>query len=198
MHMFTGIVESTAKIFLNTKHGLTIARPKMFDDLKIGSSISVSGVCLSIVTFDDASISFDVIDETWKKTTLGNMKTGDYVNLERAVPAAGRFEGHVVQGHVQGTAEVADVKHRKDTSKGSEITLGIPDELGLLVIPKGSIAIDGVSLTVIDTAENNCTIGLIPHTLAHTTLGDLQAGDIVNIETDIFGRYVLSFLLKRR
>lgn len=192
--MFTGIVETTAKIVHKTDHGLTIERPELFDDIHIGASISVGGICLSVVEFDDTSMRFDVVPETFAKTNLGGLMTGDYVNLERALKASGRFEGHVVQGHIEGTADVADIR-KKNT--GAELLLSIPDELMAFVIPKGSIAVDGVSLTIASTEGNGCTIALIPHTLERTTLGDLQQGDRVNIETDVLGRTILTYLSRR-
>jgi riboflavin synthase len=192
--MFTGIVETTAKILAITPAGLTIERPALFDDIKTGVSICVSGVCLSVVDFDDSSMSFDVVQETWDKTNLGGLLRGDYVNVERSLKANGRFEGHVVQGHVEGTAEIASVEN---TDTGATLILALPEHLATFVVPKGSICIDGVSLTVASVQGDSCTIALIPHTREVTTLGDLQAGDSVNIETDILGRYILSSLSKR-
>lgn len=192
--MFTGIVETSAKILKKTDAGLTVERPAAFDDLRIGSSISVSGICLSAVAFDDDSMSFDVVPETFAKTNLGGLHVGEYVNLERSLRADGRFEGHVVQGHVEGTAEVARIE-KKET--GAEVVLSLREEIAAFVVPKGSIAVDGVSLTVASVEGNGCTIALIPLTLEKTTLGDLQQGDIVNIETDILGRTILTHLSRR-
>jgi riboflavin synthase len=192
--MFTGIIEATAKILQKSDDGLTVERPAMFDDLKKGTSVSVSGVCLSVVQLDDTSMSFDVVPETFERTTFSSLATGDYVNLERALRADGRFEGHVVQGHVEGTAEVAQIRKKKT---GAELVLSMTDDIMTFVIPKGSIAVDGVSLTVAAADGNGCTVALIPHTLEHTTLGDLQQGDIVNIETDILGRTILTHLSRK-
>lgn len=192
--MFTGIVETTAKILTKSDSGLIVERPAMFDDIAIGSSISVGGICLSVVEFDDTSMRFDVVPETFAKTNLGGLMTGDYVNLERALRADGRFEGHVVQGHIEGTADVAEIRKQKT---GAELLLSIPEDIMAFVIPKGSIAVDGVSLTVASVEGNGCTIALIPHTLERTTLGDLQQGDRVNIETDILGRTILTHLSRR-
>lgn len=192
--MFTGIIETTGKILEKTETGFTIERPEMFDDIKLGGSISVSGVCLSVVQFDNNSMSFNVVDETWRKTKLGDLIKGDYVNLERSVRADSRLEGHVVQGHVEAVAEVAAMKKQ---ATGAEMILTLPEEIAAYVVPKGSICVDGVSLTVAKLEGNGCTIALIPHTMEITTLGDLDAGDHVNIETDVLGRYILSFLSKR-
>jgi len=185
--MFTGIIEATAEVLESGNGRLTLARPAMFDDIRIGSSISVSGVCLSIVEFDDQSMRFDVIEETMRKTKFGDLKNDDVVNVERALKVGDRFEGHVVQGHVEGTA---DIGHWTLDIGVLEIVL--PDALVPFVIEKGSIAIDGVSLTVASMVDVVCTVALIPHTLSNTTLGSLKTGDRVNIETDILGRYILS------
>lgn len=192
--MFTGLIETTAKILAKTDSGLTIERPTVFNDIKVGSSINVSGVCLSVVKMDGESMSFDVVPETFAKTNLGGLVAGDYVNLERALRADGRFEGHVVQGHIEGTADVAEIRKK---STGAELLLSMRDEVIAFVVPKGSIAVDGVSLTVASVEGNGCTIALIPHTLEQTTLGDLQQGDRVNIETDILGRTILTHLSRR-
>lgn len=192
--MFTGIIETTAAILRKTDDSLVLERPASFTDLSVGCSIAVSGVCLSAVSFDDASMSFNVVGETWARTNLGDKKEGDRVNLERALAANGRFEGHVVQGHIEGTAEVMEWK--KD-GKWTMLALSLPDTLLPYIAFKGSIAIDGVSLTVAALDKNACAIALIPHTLEVTTLGALRPGDRVNIETDILARYVESLLSKR-
>jgi riboflavin synthase len=133
-------------------------------------------------------MSFDVVPETWAKTKLGALKVEDRVNLERALRADGRFDGHVVQGHIEGTAEVVSVSPE---GEGVRMTLHIPLELVPFVVPKGSIALDGVSLTVAQAKSSECSVALIPTTLRETTLGGLEAGDTINIETDIFLRALL-------
>lgn len=188
--MFTGIIETTAPVLENANNKLVLERPAIFDDIKVGSSICVSGVCLSIVAFNDQSMRFDVVDETLRKTKLGTLKTGDTVNLERSLKASDRFEGHIVQGHVEGVAMLKDL--HTESGSGTLMTIELPTDIAPFVIAKGSIAIDGVSLTVATIAETLCTVALIPHTLSITTLGHLKIGDPVNIETDILGRYVLS------
>ena len=187
--MFTGIIETTAQVIANKDGHLVLERPKIFDDIKIGSSISVAGVCLTIVDFKEKTMSFDTVAETLKRTTLGEKKKGTTVNLERALRADGRFEGHVVQGHVEGVGKVSKV------DKVGTVGFVLPDELLRFVVEKGSIAIDGVSLTVAHLRQGyggqaQCEIALIPHTLKITTLGLLKEGDRVNIETDILGRYI--------
>jgi len=187
--MFTGIIESTARVVKKTDTGLVLERPAMFDDVKIGASISVNGACLSVVQRDTTSMSFDVVAETWERTNLGDLQIGDKVNVERALRADARFEGHVVQGHVEDTGVVAEA--------GETLTIELPEDLWMYVIPKGSIAINGVSLTIASVASGGCSVALIPHTLKHTTLGTLQPGDRVNIETDILGRTILIHLSRK-
>lgn len=192
--MFTGIVETTAEILDKNERDLIIARPASFDDLAIGSSVAVNGACLTVVSFDEASMTFNLVPETWSRTNLGDHHPGDAVNLERSLAASGRFEGHVVQGHVEGTAVIADLTH---DDGAVTMTLDLPEELMPFVVPKGGIAVDGISLTVVSTPGNACTIALIPHTLEITNLKHRQPGDRVNIETDVLGRYLLNFLSKR-
>ena len=181
--MFTGIVEATAQIKENSGDRLVIERPPSWGDLSIGASISVSGACLSIVELTDDYMIFDVVVETQEKTSLGSKKSG-WINLERAIRADQRLDGHMVQGHIDGTGKV---KYKVENGK---LLIDMPKELIKYCIQKGSIAIDGVSLTIADIQENAVAVALIPHTMEHTTLGDLQEGDIVNIETDIVGRYI--------
>jgi riboflavin synthase len=186
--MFTGIIESTARILKNESGELTLTRPAMFDDIKEGSSISISGVCLTITKFDQEIMSFQMVEETLQKSSLGSKKEGDFVNLERAMAANGRFDGHIVQGHVEGVASVLSFI---EEDMGKRLTLRVPQELMPFIVPKGSIALDGVSLTVTSTGDDTCSIALIPYTLDHTTLGLLKEGDAVNVETDVLVRAVL-------
>lgn len=194
--MFTGIVETTAAVREKTSTGLVLERPAIFDDLTIGCSITVNGACLSVVHFDNASMTFDIVPETWAKTNLGDLIVGRLVNLERALGANGRFEGHIVQGHVEGTATVVSLDKPKD-SPWATLTIELPDNLTPYVVYKGSIAINGVSLTVASVDGNKCSIALIPHTLEITNFGLLTSGDRVNIETDVLARYMESFLKNR-
>ena len=192
--MFTGIIEATAKVLQRGSStrgsplGLTIERPKSFTDLKIGSSVCVAGVCLSVVKLTKTSMQFDVVPETLKKSRLGKLKKGERVNLERAMKAGERLDGHVVQGHVEGVGEVESGKWKVENAR---ITFRFPLSVIHSVIPKGSIAIDGVSLTVASVVGEGVTIALIPHTMKNTTLGSLKKGDRVNVETDMLGRYLL-------
>ena len=186
--MFTGIIEATAQILGKETNGIVVARPTSFDDVKIGSSIAVAGVCLSVVQLASAAMRFDVVTETLARTTLGSLRVGDTVNLERSLPADGRFEGHVVQGHIEGVGRVVLQKH-------SQLIVELPPELLPQVVAKGSVALNGVSLTIASIEQDRITLALIPHTLAHTTLGLLDKGDRINVETDILGRYAKRFMV---
>ncbi|MFA7682149.1 MAG: riboflavin synthase [Candidatus Peribacteraceae bacterium] len=191
--MFTGIVETTAPVLRRTESSLILGCPQNFTDIVIGSSICVSGVCLSVTECDRGQLIFAVVPETWKCTKLGSLSAGDTVNLERALKADGRFDGHIVQGHVETVGEVGSLI-RSDDGSGM-LTVHIPPELLPFIVAKGSIAFDGVSLTVALLKEDAVVVALIPHTLTGTTLGNLHAGDSVNIETDILARYAKKFSL---
>lgn len=186
--MFTGLIEATALIKDRKAHTLTVERPKIFDDIGVGSSISIAGVCLSVTSMTDQSMSFDVMPTTLAKTTLGDLKIGERVNLERAMPAAGRFDGHVVQGHCEGVGEIIN----RTQNEFVVLTIKPPSELITFIIQHGSITIDGVSLTVASKHDHSFSVALIPHTLEHTTLGLLKEGSRVNVETDVIGRYILN------
>lgn len=179
--MFTGIIEATAPILEKTSSSLAVGRPPSFTDVHRGSSISVSGACLSVTKLTEQAMSFDVVPETLAKTKFGSLKVGDHVNLERALRADGRFDGHVVQGHVEGVASVI-------SNVNGTLTIQLPEELVRFVIPKGSIALDGVSLTVASVDGSRCSVALIPLTQDKTTLRFLQVYDTVNVETDVFVR----------
>ncbi|MCP4727227.1 MAG: riboflavin synthase [bacterium] len=190
--MFTGIIETKGKI-LNIKPGqdkytLQVEVSDFLDDLKLGSSIAVDGVCLSVTKFLQNGFEVDVVMETISKTIISRYKPGTEVNLEKAMKISDRLEGHIVQGHVDGTAALIS----KDDSGGSVVlTFRLPENLITGVVPKGSIAINGISLTVADISGSNFSVAVIPLTLQITTLGDKNIGDPVNIETDIIGKYVL-------
>lgn len=193
--MFTGIIETMSMVITNKDSHLVIERPKVFDDIAIGSSICIAGVCLTIVDLKEKIMSFDTVPETLRRTTLGEKKKGTKVNLERALKADGRFEGHVVQGHVEAVGKLKMKNARPDDvrigrEKCKMYTFTMPHKLLPFVVEKGSIAIDGVSLTVAGLKGDECTVALIPHTLKITTLGLLKEGDSVNLETDILGRYI--------
>lgn len=189
--MFTGIIETTANILSNANGSLVTERPSLFADTVIGASIAVSGACLTVTAFDAKTLSFDVIPETLSRTSLGNKVAGESVNMERALSAQGRFDGHMVQGHVEGVGVVSE---KLSAISGQVLIFKMPKELITNIVQKGSITLDGVSLTVADLQDDLVSVALIPHTLSHTTLGELQVGSIVNVETDILGRYVAAFL----
>lgn len=178
--VFTGIIEATAEVLSWDGSSLALSRPPLFDDLKPGSSISVQGVCLSITKLDTGSMHFYVVPETIDLSTLGSLTKGQRVNLERAMKTGGRLDGHIVQGHIEGVGTVRVV--------GEELEIELPSALVSSIQSKGSIAIDGVSLTVASLEGNVIRIALIPLTRSETTLGRLQKGDRVNIETDILAR----------
>ena len=189
--MFTGIIETTVPVISLHEGHLRLRRPQVFDDLVIGASIAVSGVCLTVTSFTHEEMTFDVVPETLVKTTLGSLQEGQNVNLERAMSASGRFDGHMVQGHVEGTGTVLEL-----LQEGDAVLLRIQTGKELIknIVQKGSVTIDGVSLTVASLQGDVCTIALVPHTLRSTTLVSLSAGDSVNIETDILVRTIRSLL----
>lgn len=195
--MFTGIIEDTGKVVGIKKDidssQLTIVTPKIVSDAKLGDSIAVNGVCLTITHLTSEEMTVDVMPETVKATTIHTLKLGDMVNLERAMSANGRFGGHIVSGHVDG---VGTIRSKRPVSNAVYIEIEIPRELIENCIPKGSITIDGTSLTLFQVSSNTVTVSLIPHTYAETILGMKSVGDKVNIETDMLGKYVLHHLRK--
>lgn len=189
--MFTGIVEEIGKIQKvkrnNKSSILTIEGEKIFEDIHIGDSVSVNGVCLTVTTFDNETFTADVMNETLSRSSLGNLKKGSYVNLERAMSANGRFGGHIVSGHIDGTGKI--IKIEKDEN-ATWYTITVEDNLIKYIVEKGSIAIDGISLTVAKVNEKNFSVSIIPHTTQETVLSHKLVGDIVNIENDVIGKYV--------
>ena len=189
--MFTGIVEELAQIktIKPKTHGIryTIAAKTVMDDLKIGNSISVNGVCLTIVDKKKDSFSMDLVEETLNKSNLGELSAGDYVNLERAMKISDRFGGHIVQGHIETVGVILDKQIQDDEAM---ISIGLDPEWMRYCIPKGSITLDGVSLTISAINGNIVEIALIPYTLKNTTLGIKGKSDTLNIETDIIGKYI--------
>ena len=189
--MFTGIVEELAQIktIKPKTHGIryTIAAKTVMDDLKIGNSISVNGVCLTIVDKKKDSFSMDLVEETLNKSNLGELSAGDYVNLERAMKISDRFGGHIVQGHIETVGVILDKQIQDDEAM---ISIGLDPEWMRYCIPKGSITLDGISLTIAAINGNIVEIALIPYTLENTTLGIKEKSDTLNIETDIIGKYI--------
>ena len=196
--MFTGIVEELGKVVaiepLPDAVRITIAGPTVVSDLHRGDSIAVSGTCLTAVEFDSTGFTADVMQETLNLTSLNGIKVGDPVNLERAMTAATRFGGHVVQGHVDG---VGTVISREPSENWEWVRVQIPAELMKYVVLKGSITIDGVSLTVNEVGEDFVGLSLIPETLRLTTLGSKQPGHKVNIEADVMAKHIERLLEAR-
>lgn len=189
--MFTGIIEeigTVASIQRGAKSSrLTIKGKLIFEDMHIGDSIAVNGVCLTVTEKSENTFTADVMAETLRRSSLSNLSSGSRVNLERAMAADGRFGGHIVSGHIDGTGEIAGMD-REDNAVW--VTVKAPPALLRYIIEKGSIAIDGISLTVA-YVDNQCfKVSLIPHTAGHTTLLDKKSGDVVNLENDIVGKYV--------
>ena len=189
--MFTGIVEELAQIkTIESKvHGTcyTIAAKIVMDDLNIGDSISINGVCLTLAQIKDNQFTVDLVPETLDKSNLGELLEGDYVNLERAMKASDRFSGHILQGHVETLGVILDKQQQEDNAV---LSVGLDPEWMRFCLPKGSIALDGISLTIAKIEANIVEIALIPHTLLNTTLGLKSKSDTLNIETDIIGKYV--------
>jgi riboflavin synthase len=187
--MFTGLVETTGTVASASRTGNGIrlsVKPAVSFDLNPGDSISVNGVCLT-VTKHDAEISFDVSPETLKSTNLGALRVSDRVNLERALRLSDRLGGHIVTGHVDGTGVIKD---KRQTGEYTFYSFDAPAEVLKYVVQKGSITVDGISLTVVGLDSSSFRVAIIPHTLAATNLGEKGVGDRVNLEADIIGKYV--------
>lgn len=185
--MFTGIVEEVGAVRSLDAGRLVVACGVVTDDSAVGASVAVNGVCLTVVERSEDSLAFDLSSETAARTSLRRLATGAPVNLERPLTLASRLGGHVVQGHVDGVGEIAATQPDDD---GMRIRLAVPAELMRYVVDKGSITVDGVSLTVAELHADGVTVALIPHTLAATTLGAAAPGDPVNLEVDMIARYI--------
>ena len=170
---------------------MVISAAKVLADVKKGDSICVNGVCLTVVEFSNNYFTSDVMPETVEKTALKNLQSGHQVNLERALRLEDRLGGHIVQGHVDG---VGKILAQEVLDIAVIYRIGAPNNILKYTVPKGSIAIDGISLTVVDVYSDSFTISLIPHTAHQTTLGAKNPGDMINLETDIIGRYIEKFL----
>ena len=189
--MFTGIVEELGTVESVEDQGdairLTLRASTVLEDAKLGDSIAVNGCCLTVAARTDDTWTADVMQETLDKTSLYGVVPGDTVNLERAVTAATRLGGHIVQGHVDG---VGHVLSRTPSEHWELVEIQLPPELSKYLVDKGSITVDGVSLTVVEAGTDSFTVSLIPETLARTTLGFRQTGDRVNLETDVIAKHV--------
>lgn len=193
--MFTGIVEEVGmvkSIKMGAKSAIiTIQADKVMEDIHLGDSIAANGVCLTVTSFDRNSYSVDVMHETLRRTNLGSLKSGSRVNLERAMAADGRFGGHIVAGHIDDTGTIISME--KDDN-AIWITVQTKPQVLKYIVEKGSIAMDGISLTVARVSEKDFAVSVIPHTGSNTTLLEKKPGDTVNLETDMVGKYVEKLL----
>ncbi|MBD1378676.1 riboflavin synthase [Metabacillus arenae] len=193
--MFTGIIEEIGRItsIKSTSEAmiLEIKAKNILEDVKLGDSISVNGVCLTVTSFKKDTFTVDVMPETMKSTSLQSLAKASLVNLERAMSANGRFGGHFVSGHVDGISKIIK---KEQKANAVYYTLELSDELTSSLIMKGSIAVDGISLTIFGLEKNKVTISIIPHTHSETVLGIKGIGDIVNIECDMIGKYIKKFV----
>lgn len=188
--MFTGIIEEVGTVQTVQRSGnssfIRIQAKKVLSDVHLGDSIAVNGVCLTVTQFDSTTFQADVMNETLSRSSLGSLRSGSPVNLERAMSAEGRFGGHIVSGHIDGTGVITDIKN-----DGIAVwyTVSAP-ELMRYIVEKGSIAVDGISLTVAKVTETGFSVSIIPHTASETILSSKKVGDIVNLENDIIAKYV--------
>ena len=193
--MFTGIVEEVGRIITADRKGnsarLKIEAEKVLEDIKIGDSIAVNGICLTVTSFGKNYFTADVMHETLRRSSIGEAAAGSPVNLERAMAANGRFGGHIVTGHIDGTGIIS--AYRKEEN-AVWVKIRTTPEILELIVEKGSICIDGISLTVAEVSEKSFQVSVIPHTGEETTLLKKKAGDRVNLENDIVGKYIKKFL----
>jgi riboflavin synthase len=193
--MFTGLIEVLGAVRHMEAEGagrhLVVAAPSLAGDLTLGESVAVNGACLTVVAHNDDTCRFQVGPETLHRTNLGELATGDRVNVERSLRLSDRLGGHLVQGHIDGTGRIAERMQEGDWER---VWFRCPGELAAQMVSKGSIAVDGVSLTLVDVTADGFSVALIPHTLAQTTLGFKRVGAVVNLETDLLAKYVFKFL----
>ena len=189
--MFTGIVEEVGTVKAVTDRNITVKCASVLNGTKIGDSIAVNGICLTVTEISENAFKADVSEETFKVSALNRLRTGSYVNLERALKADGRFGGHIVSGHIDGVAKIKTITPQNGFFN---LEIELRENESRYVIRKGSIAINGISLTIADVMNNIVMIAVIPHTYENTCLKYLKNGDYVNIEVDIFAKYVEKFL----
>jgi riboflavin synthase len=197
--MFTGIIEEIGKIEEISKHGhnlkLRVKAPKILTDLKVGDSININGTCQTVIATNGDSFTIEAVEETLRKTNLGELKRNDAVNLERAIRLSDRLGGHLVTGHIDCAGEIKSITKRE----GSFLyEFQLPEKSLIYLVEKGSVAVDGISLTVVEVKANSFTVSIIPFTLENTILGKKKLGDLVNVETDLIGKYVESFLTSKK
>ncbi len=189
--MFTGIIEEIGNIEQALSSGgslrLRIVAPTVSADLKAGDSVNINGACQTVIEVKDGGFTVEAVEETLKRTNLGQLKTGDLVNLERALRASDRLGGHLVSGHVDFVSRIRSISQRNQSYL---FEFEIPREYQKHFVEKGSVAVDGISLTVVQVLQDSFTVSVIPFTVKETTLGAKKVGDMVNIETDLIGKYV--------
>lgn len=198
LNMFTGIVETMAEVISLERQGTNInfrLKAPVAHELRVDQSVSHNGVCLTVTGVTDDGYSVTAVEETLKKTNLGSLRPGDPVNLERCMPANGRFDGHIVQGHVDQTGVCTGIED-KEGSWLFDFSFD-PGEQGNIVVEKGSICINGVSLTVFNTTDRSFQVAIIPYTFEHTNFHTLSVGQQVNLEFDVLGKYVSRLLARR-
>lgn len=193
--MFTGIVEYVGTVLSATPKGkivqLAIACGPLVEGARLGDSIAINGTDLTVTVMQGSTMHFDMVQETAQVTSLGSLRSGSRVNLERALRADGRYDGHIVQGHIDGTGSIRELRRQQEDVR---MFVSCPDRLANGMVAKGSITVDGVSLTLVDVGADFFSVALIPYTLGHTTLGDKHVGDLVNLEIDLIGKYVQKYL----
>lgn len=185
--MFTGIVEEVGTIAEIGQGKITVLASKVLSDAKIGDSIAVNGICLTVTAFSSHHFSADVMPETLRRTSFGELKRGSPVNLERALSLSDRLGGHIVSGHIDGVGRISGIK---EEANAVLMTISAEEELLRNAVEKGSIALDGISLTIVHVGRQDVTVSLIPHTRDATNLKEKRVGNFINIETDIIGKYV--------
>jgi len=193
--MFTGIIETVGDVVEILARGettrLTLDAPAIAAGVRVGDSVSVNGACLTLVAAEAGRLCFEAVRETLERTALGELRVGSRVNLERALRADARLDGHIVQGHVDEAGRVRELRRR---GEDVQLFVACSSDFADCLVPKGSVAIEGVSLTVVGVGDDGFDVALIPHTLAVTTLASLRGGERVNLEADVLGKYVKRYL----
>ena len=192
--MFTGIVQEVGvlrRVSTGVAYKLRIAAAKTLDGIELGDSVCVNGACLTVVDFDDAGFEVDAMPETIEKTTLKFLREGNRVNLEPSLKVGSKLGGHWVTGHVDGTGRILS---KRQVGNAVEYEISISPELSKYLVSKGSVAVDGISLTLIESGDESFKVGVIPHTFGETILGDKGVGELVNLETDVIGKYVHKYM----
>ncbi|MDD5127296.1 MAG: riboflavin synthase [Dehalococcoidales bacterium] len=193
--MFTGIVEEIGKVIAAPARKLAVAAREILPGMKLGNSIAVNGVCLTVTDFDNKSFAVDVMPETLRRTNLGLLRPGSAVNLERPLAAGGEVGGHFVQGHIDDTGKLAAVMPEGEALL---MKFAAPPEVLRFTVAKGFIAVDGVSLTIVSKSAADFTISLVGFTRTHTILGNRKVGDLVNLEADVLGKYVAQMMAEKK